>query len=158
MVATAHDQECVIAVALPDNVEAWIYRATAAVDSQWQQCWDATEKIINDCVKNGPNNGWVNGPHPYQYYQTGFRAINPPDAKHDPLDPAKHLGPVGDGGGKTEPEPKEPAQLDCNRDCCGTVPDAQWCIDVSLLLLADAFLGFSFFFFLFQIYLMTSLC
>ena len=43
-----------------------MYRGTPSEGKQWQQCWDSTQNIIEKCVANGPNAGWVNGPDPYQ--------------------------------------------------------------------------------------------
>lgn len=37
------DGECEISVASLGNIEAYMYRGTAAKDDQQQQCWDATE-------------------------------------------------------------------------------------------------------------------
>lgn len=59
---------CEISVALPNNVEAWTYRGTPSTGTQWQDCWDAFANITNWCVRKGPNNGWVNGPAPYEYF------------------------------------------------------------------------------------------
>jgi lysophospholipase L1-like esterase len=61
-------QECEISVALPDNVEAWVYRGTPSVGDHWQDCWDSFINITAQCVQQGPNNGWVNGPDPYEYF------------------------------------------------------------------------------------------
>jgi hypothetical protein len=46
--------------------EQWFYRGTPSTGDQWQQCWDSTQEIIETCVKEGPNTGWVNGPNEYQ--------------------------------------------------------------------------------------------
>ncbi|KAI9776492.1 MAG: hypothetical protein M1839_009526 [Geoglossum umbratile] len=76
------DKECEISIAIQNNIEAWIYRTTPAKDSEQQQCWDATEQIINNCIQNQGNTGWSNGPDDYQFYQVGFRPLNGPGSKH----------------------------------------------------------------------------
>lgn len=58
--------ECELAVALPNDVEAWAYRGTPSTGLQWQDCWDSTANITETCIKNGPNTGWVNGPDDFQ--------------------------------------------------------------------------------------------
>lgn len=74
--------ECEVTIALDKDTEVWAYRTTAPRESQWQQCWDATMDIIEQCVANQPNTGWVNGPHDFQFYQMGFRKKNDAGAKH----------------------------------------------------------------------------
>ncbi|KAE9977706.1 hypothetical protein EG327_007646 [Venturia inaequalis] len=81
---------CELAIALPNGAEAWTYRSTPSTGVEWQDCWDSFSNITEQCVKNGANNGWVNGPDDYQYYQAGIRPINDPSGAHsttDPLDP-----------------------------------------------------------------------
>ncbi|KAH6699776.1 hypothetical protein BKA61DRAFT_741123 [Leptodontidium sp. MPI-SDFR-AT-0119] len=82
----SNGNECEISVAIANNIEAWFYRATPSTGHQWQECWDATEEVINNCIKEGPNKGWWNGVDEYQYYEIGFRALNDPTAKHAPFD------------------------------------------------------------------------
>jgi hypothetical protein len=77
--------DCEIAVAVSDEAEGYFYRSYPAIGEQWQECWDSTENIINKCVNGGPNNGWWNGDHEYQFYQGGFRAKNGQGAKHTPI-------------------------------------------------------------------------
>ena len=43
-----------------------MYRGTSSSGDQWQECWDSTDRIIKECVNDGPNTGWVNGPNLYQ--------------------------------------------------------------------------------------------
>jgi hypothetical protein len=74
-----------------------MYRQTQSTGVQWQQCWDSTQNIIEQCVKEGPNTGWVNGPAvqlPHsnlltadkkQFYQGGFRQLNDKSAIHAPM-------------------------------------------------------------------------
>jgi hypothetical protein len=98
---------CEISVAMPNNVEAWAYRGTPFSGSEQQDCFNAYQNIIDQCINNGPNNGWVNGPEVYEYFvslistdqgdeqltpwqQAGFRPINDPSGLHsatNPLDP-----------------------------------------------------------------------
>lgn len=74
---------CEMYIAMSATVEAYFVRTSPSQGSQWQQCWDSTENIINKCVNNGPNKGWWNGPDYGQFYEVGFRALDPahfPDA------------------------------------------------------------------------------
>jgi hypothetical protein len=83
--------DCEVAVALPNNVEAWIYRGSPSTGTEWQQCWDSTENIINKCINNDPNTGWWNGPDYGQFYQVGFRPLNGQGSKHDAFDGNHYL-------------------------------------------------------------------
>ena len=49
-----------------------MYRGTQSTGDQWQQCWDSTQNIIEKCVNEGPNVGWVNGPNPYQVTRSQY--------------------------------------------------------------------------------------
>jgi hypothetical protein len=51
-----------------------MYRQTQSTGVQWQQCWDSTQNIIEKCVTEGPNTGWVNGPAEYQVQLRSFHA------------------------------------------------------------------------------------
>jgi len=53
-----------IAMALAGYSEAYFYRGTPSTGDQWQECYDSTANIIEQCIQNGPNTGWVNGPNP----------------------------------------------------------------------------------------------
>jgi hypothetical protein len=64
----ADKTNCEISVALPNNVEAWTYRGTPSTGTEWQNCWDSFYNIIDQCVKEGPNTGWVNGPDAYEFF------------------------------------------------------------------------------------------
>ncbi|KAG4433054.1 hypothetical protein IFR05_011448 [Cadophora sp. M221] len=77
--------DCEISIAVSTGIEAYMYRQTASTGVQWQQCWDSTQNIIERCVKEGPNVGWVNGPAEYQFYQGGFRQLNDKSAIHAPM-------------------------------------------------------------------------
>ncbi len=55
------------------GVEAYFYRSIPSTGDQWQQCYNETDSIIKQCINNGPNTGWVNGPNVYPFYQGGFR-------------------------------------------------------------------------------------
>ncbi|PVH79982.1 hypothetical protein DL98DRAFT_515707 [Cadophora sp. DSE1049] len=76
------DDICEISVGITDQVEAYFIRETKPDGDQWQSCWDATEVIINKCIDNGPNTGWWNGNHVYQFYQGGMRPLNGEKSKH----------------------------------------------------------------------------
>ena len=92
-------------------------RDTASESDQWQQCWDSMEDIIESCVQNGPNGGWVNGPADGQFYEGGFRNLNQ-NAVHDTLD----------GSGGLQPDPAVGIISPASNDgfTCGTgVGDAQ---------------------------------
>lgn len=52
---------CEISVGVTNQVEAYFIRETKPDGVQWQECWDASAKIIDKCVQNGPNTGWWNG-------------------------------------------------------------------------------------------------
>jgi len=120
----ADKTDCEIAIALPNNVEAWVYRDTSSTGLQWQDCWDSFMNITNWCIGEGPNNGWVNGPDTYQYYQAGFRLINDKNALHEPLDPTYHLL-------DTNPPPQDTTGWQC-KEKCPTLSDEftiNWCID-----------------------------
>ncbi|KAF2103046.1 hypothetical protein NA57DRAFT_72031 [Rhizodiscina lignyota] len=76
-VSTGQDgDKCGLAVALPGNVQAMMYRGTAANGSELQECWDETQHIIDDCINSQPNLGWANGPDDFQFYQGGFMSLN----------------------------------------------------------------------------------
>ncbi|KAJ4350342.1 uncharacterized protein N0V89_008963 [Didymosphaeria variabile] len=92
-VATTKDGNdgCEIAIILPNNVEAWAYRATQSTGPQWQDCWDSFANITEKCVKNDPATGWVNGPDDYQFYQSGIRPLNGDGSKHGQLDGSNAL-------------------------------------------------------------------
>jgi hypothetical protein len=74
--------DCEIAIAVSSDAEAYFYRGYPAVGVQWQECWDSTQNIIDTCVAGGPNEGWWNGDHAYQFYQGGYRPRNGNGAKH----------------------------------------------------------------------------
>ncbi|KAF2754207.1 hypothetical protein EJ05DRAFT_152625 [Pseudovirgaria hyperparasitica] len=40
-------------------------------------------EVINQCIKNGPNKGWWNGPDYGQFYEAGFRPLNGEGSKHE---------------------------------------------------------------------------
>lgn len=95
--ATQVQDGCEIAIALPNDVEAYAYRATHSQGLQWQECWDSFMNITEKCVKDDPATGWVNGPDDYQFYQSGYRKLNGEGSRHDPLDGSNAL-PDADGG------------------------------------------------------------
>ncbi|KAG4430862.1 hypothetical protein IFR05_013646 [Cadophora sp. M221] len=52
---------CEISVGVSKDVEVDMYWGSPAVGVEWQQCWDSTMNIINNCVKDKNNVGWWNG-------------------------------------------------------------------------------------------------
>ncbi|KAI1085387.1 hypothetical protein F5B20DRAFT_587438 [Whalleya microplaca] len=74
---------CEISIALQNNIEAYIYRNTAASGIEQQECWDFTEDLINNCIKGQGNKGWTNGPDDNQFYELGFRPLNGAGSNHD---------------------------------------------------------------------------
>ena len=105
--------DCEINVAVPSDAEAYCYRSYPAVGVQWQECWDATQCIIDQCVAQGSNEGWWNGDHVYQFYKCGYRPSNSNGAayKHD----------IQGWLASTEPT----CQEDC--ECSDTVPQKCRC-------------------------------
>ncbi|KAI9774110.1 MAG: hypothetical protein M1840_005203 [Geoglossum simile] len=84
-VAIAQDEaknSCEISVGVSQNAEAYMYRTTPPTGDQWQQCWDSTMKIIEDCIGDSSGKGWWNGNHDYQFYEAGFRALNDRSGVH----------------------------------------------------------------------------
>ena len=97
--ATPDNDGCEIAIVLPNSVEAYAYRGTHSQGLEWQDCWDSFANITEKCVKDNPATGWVNGPDPYQFYQSGYRKLNGEGSKHAPLDGSKALPDASAGGG-----------------------------------------------------------
>ena len=60
--------DCEISVALPNDVEAWSYRTLPSTGDHWQDCWDSFINITTQCVDQGPNKGWVNGPDVFEFF------------------------------------------------------------------------------------------
>src|SRR5215469_8149299 len=87
--ATPVNDGCEIAIVLPNNVEAYAYRGTHSQGLQWQDCWDSFMNITEKCVQDNPATGWVNGPDPYEFFQSGYRKLNGDGSKHAPLDGSK---------------------------------------------------------------------
>jgi hypothetical protein len=50
--------DCEIAIGVSSTVEAYMYRTYPAIGVEWQECWDSTQDIINNCIQGGPNKGW----------------------------------------------------------------------------------------------------
>ncbi|KAI9772214.1 MAG: hypothetical protein M1840_000963 [Geoglossum simile] len=101
--------DCELAVAMPDNVEAYMYRGTPSTGVQWQQCWNSTQAIIETCVKNGPNKGWANGPNDFEFFEGGFRPLNDQGAIHKPMSNQPLSTPTPTGGS----DPTKPSQAAC---------------------------------------------
>ncbi|KAI9775690.1 MAG: hypothetical protein M1839_000957 [Geoglossum umbratile] len=99
--------DCEISIAMPNDVEAYMYRGTPSTGVQWQRCWNSTQAIIENCVKNGPNKGWANGPADYEFYEGGFRPLNDKGAIHAPMpkNPLQTPTPTTD--------PTKPSSLSC---------------------------------------------
>ncbi|KAK8134842.1 hypothetical protein PG984_006854 [Apiospora sp. TS-2023a] len=78
---------CEISVAMSAKTEMFVNRNTVPgnnddSDNIGQQCWDSTDYILKDCVKNEAKTGWWNGNHAYQFYSAGLRPLNSPDSDH----------------------------------------------------------------------------
>ncbi len=86
MAAIPDADGCEIAIVLPNSIEAYAYGGTASQGSEWQDCWNSFANIIETCITEGPNTGWVNGPDVYEFFQAGFRLLNGNGAKHAPLE------------------------------------------------------------------------
>jgi hypothetical protein len=62
--SSSDGQACAISVRISQSTEAYAFRTSAPVEDQWQQCWDSTENIINQCLNNNVfvgkkgNEGW----------------------------------------------------------------------------------------------------
>jgi hypothetical protein len=87
-----------------------MYTGQNSTGSQQDQCWQSTQAIIENCYKNGFDEGWANGPNPNQFYQGGFRSVNAQDTlasstfmnSGHPMPTATHTQ-----------EPSKPSQLSC---------------------------------------------
>lgn len=106
--------DCEINIAVSSGAEAYCYRQYPAVGAEWQECWDSTQSIIDKCVAQGPNEGWWNGDHAYQFNKCGYRPLNSNEAlyKHNLQGWLAPKAPV--------------CQEDC--DCSDTVPVKCKCI------------------------------
>ncbi|KAK6193972.1 hypothetical protein LQW54_011901 [Pestalotiopsis sp. IQ-011] len=117
------DGLCEISVALSSSTELFVNRDTWPDGSNkdfntiWQECWDSTQNILDKCVDNQAKSGWWNGDHVYQFYEAGVRSLNDPAAHHtqNAVSLGSYLEPTTDG-------------LSCGSDCCGYVPNGDWCI------------------------------
>ncbi|KAH0565674.1 hypothetical protein GP486_000930 [Trichoglossum hirsutum] len=114
--ASGTGPDCEIAVALPNNVEAYMYRNSHSQGSEWQQCWDSTQYIIDKCIWGGPNTGWWSGTFQDQFYEAGVRPLNGDGNKHSnhPFDGTSYLG--------DQPPPPDPKRDSCNNDGSGLCP------------------------------------
>ncbi|KAH8602267.1 hypothetical protein B0O99DRAFT_606147 [Bisporella sp. PMI_857] len=70
---------CEIAIRITPDLELYLYSTGPG-----QNCYDATDKIINTCIPNY-RQGWLNGPNFGEFYQLGTRAMNAPTAVHPPI-------------------------------------------------------------------------
>lgn len=121
--AYQNDGLCEVSVALSSTSELFVNRDTWPDGSDkdfntiWQECWDSTQNIIDKCIDNQAKSGWWNGDHVYQFYQAGVRSLN---------DPAAHHTQNGVSfGSYLEPTTEN---LSCDTDCCGYIPNGDWCI------------------------------
>ena len=63
-VAIAQDgpkNSCEISVGISPNAEAYMYRTTPPTGVEWQECWDSTMNIIQECIGTLSGKGWWNG-------------------------------------------------------------------------------------------------
>ncbi|KAF2872928.1 hypothetical protein BDV95DRAFT_568343 [Massariosphaeria phaeospora] len=89
-----------LSAAKVQNTNGCEYAAKIATDKELylyasgtQNCYDATEKLINQCWDSEKKDaGWINGPNDNEFYQVGFRAVNGDGSKHDPITDAGFLG------------------------------------------------------------------
>jgi hypothetical protein len=91
MAAIPDTDGCEIVIVLPNSIEAYAYRGTASQGLEWQDCWDSFANIIEICITEGPNTGWVNGPDVYEFFHAGYRLLHGNAAKHAPLDASNAL-------------------------------------------------------------------
>ena len=70
---------CELAIRITDTLELYLYST-----SPGQNCYDATDKIINTCIPTY-RQGWIGGPNAGEFYQLGTRAANAPTAVHPPV-------------------------------------------------------------------------
>lgn len=73
--------ECELSIGLQGGIEVFAYRHTPATGAQQQDCWDALDSVIKDCVKGRQAEGWVNGAD-YEFFKAGVRVNNDPEALH----------------------------------------------------------------------------
>lgn len=50
--------QCEISIGLTNATEAYFHRNSDPSGDEWQECWDSTEYIIKNCIKNTPTEGW----------------------------------------------------------------------------------------------------
>jgi len=83
------DTGCEYSLKIMNNKEMYFYTS-----NDGQNCYDATEKMINAHGKD-KDAVWINGPSPYEFYQIGIRDINTGGsggASHEPFpDDDQHL-------------------------------------------------------------------
>lgn len=60
-VAIAQNGYCEISIGVTNTLEAWIYSGFPPVGVEQQECWNSTQSIIDQCVRNQANTGWWNG-------------------------------------------------------------------------------------------------
>ncbi|XXH04960.1 hypothetical protein Hte_011384 [Hypoxylon texense] len=88
--ARQSDTGCEYAVKIAADKELYFY-----VTNDGQNCYDATERMINTCINDRKNDaGWINGPNYGEFYQVGVRALNGAGSHHGgfPDDKNNHLG------------------------------------------------------------------
>lgn len=72
---------CEYAAKISPEKELYIY-----VSEFGQDCYNATELIINTCWSDKKNDaGWVNSPNPGEFYQAGVRNLNGDGNHHDAI-------------------------------------------------------------------------
>ncbi|KAI1374954.1 hypothetical protein F4677DRAFT_149111 [Hypoxylon crocopeplum] len=84
------DTGCEYSAKIAANKELYFYAT-----NDGQNCWDATERMINTCINANKNNGgWINGLNYGEFYQVGVRDMNGGGAQHGkfPDDDKLHLG------------------------------------------------------------------
>lgn len=71
--------ECEVSIGLSATTEIYFYRSIWPGDGPdfltvWQQCWDSTDKIIGNCVRNSAKTGW--------WYALSSYLADPLDSPH----------------------------------------------------------------------------
>ncbi|KAF2864963.1 hypothetical protein BDV95DRAFT_673019 [Massariosphaeria phaeospora] len=123
-VVTSNGPACTIRVGVSAN-ELFASRATAATGTQQTACWDSLQTIAEQCFKNAPNKGVVNGLDGDQSYEAGIRSQTHDALIHGGLLPTSVMcsqcGGPAQGGTCSASDGKFPGELCCPTDqiCCG---------------------------------------
>lgn len=62
MVAAGDGNWCEISIGVSEDLEVYMYTGTPSQGAEWVGCWNATENIIESCIKgDSSKTGWSNG-------------------------------------------------------------------------------------------------